>query len=71
MGFPMETAAHLKQYAGFVVLNPRTGETWLAMQAQQRGLVDSLMTSEEYLRSRMADCDVLLVQVKSLHTKKN
>jgi len=39
-----------------------TGETWLALQAKQHGLVDELMTSDEYLRGRMDRFDVLLVQ---------
>eukprot|EP00976_Prorocentrum_cordatum_P089716 1187825-Prorocentrum_minimum.AAC.1 len=40
------------------------GETWLALQAKQRGMVDVLMTSDEYLRGRMDRYDVLLVLVR-------
>lgn len=39
-----------------------TGESWLAVQAGE--LVDQIATSDEYLESRMQECDVILVEVK-------
>ena len=45
-----------------------TGEAWLALAALEKGLVDELMTSEEYVRMAMGQGDV--IEVKP-HTKKN
>ena len=39
-----------------------TGEAWLALQAVEKGLVDDLMTSDEYIRSLMHECDVIEVK---------
>jgi len=33
----------------------------LALQAKPKGMVDVLMTSDEYIRSRMTEADVILV----------
>jgi serine protease SohB len=38
-----------------------TGEAWLALEAVQKGLVDELMTSEEYIRSKMPTATVVEV----------
>ncbi|KAK3246179.1 hypothetical protein CYMTET_44275 [Cymbomonas tetramitiformis] len=38
-----------------------TGETWLGLQAIQRGLVDDLMTSDEYIRSKSTTHDIIVV----------
>jgi ClpP class serine protease len=42
-----------------------TGEAWLACQAVEKGLVDELMTSDEYLRSKMDRYDVIEVKPKT------
>eukprot|EP00038_Savillea_parva_P021421 m.34690 g.34690 ORF g.34690 m.34690 type:complete len:517 (+) comp5177_c0_seq1:202-1752(+) len=39
-----------------------TGEAWLALQALQKGLVDELMTSDEYVQSKMMDSIVIEVR---------
>ena len=39
-----------------------TGETWLGTQAQQRGLVDDIRTSDEYLLKACEDADVFEVE---------
>ena len=39
-----------------------TGEAWLACQSLSRGLVDELMTSNEYLQGKMKDRDVIRVR---------
>eukprot|EP00238_Polyblepharides_amylifera_P010951 CAMPEP_0196590792 /NCGR_PEP_ID=MMETSP1081-20130531/67570_1 /TAXON_ID=36882 /ORGANISM="Pyramimonas amylifera, Strain CCMP720" /LENGTH=509 /DNA_ID=CAMNT_0041913991 /DNA_START=163 /DNA_END=1692 /DNA_ORIENTATION=+ len=44
-----------------------TGEVWLALHAKEKGLVDELMTSDEYLRSKMSSCDVILVTPHKKH----
>lgn len=38
-----------------------TGETWLGLQAIQKGLVDDLMTSDEYIRSKSTTHDIIVV----------
>lgn len=45
-----------------------TGETWLALHAEPKGLVDVLCTSEQYLRARQGEADVY--QVRLLPPKK-
>jgi ClpP class serine protease len=39
-----------------------TGESWLSLHAEPLGLVDGLITSDSYLRSRQRDADVLLLR---------
>ncbi len=39
-----------------------TGDYWLASQAHERGLVDELMTSDDYLSSKMEDFDVIEIK---------
>jgi ClpP class serine protease len=39
-----------------------TGDYWLATQAKERGLVDEIMTSDEYLSSKMKDFDVIEIK---------
>ncbi|KAL3904123.1 MAG: hypothetical protein SGILL_010190, partial [Bacillariaceae sp.] len=36
-----------------------TGEHWLAVQAKEKGLVDEIMTSDEYLESISSDYDII------------
>ena len=38
-----------------------TGEYWLALQAKEKGLVDEIMTSDDYLGSKLDDCEVCLL----------
>ena len=49
-----------------------TGEVWLGSRAQELGLVDDVITSDEYLSEQMADADlyeVSFVQKKNLQEK--
>eukprot|EP00040_Diaphanoeca_grandis_P010655 m.54622 g.54622 ORF g.54622 m.54622 type:complete len:501 (+) comp21942_c0_seq3:60-1562(+) len=48
--------------------NVSTGEAWLAIDAQKKGLglVDELATSDEFIRSKMNDFEVIKID---LHTK--
>jgi len=39
-----------------------TGEAWLALHALQKGLVDDLLTSDEYVQSKLADSIVIDVK---------
>ncbi|MBF0278032.1 MAG: protease SohB [SAR324 cluster bacterium] len=39
-----------------------TGDYWLASQAYERGLVDEIMTSDDYLTSKMKDFDVIEIK---------
>lgn len=39
-----------------------TGEAWLALQALQKGLVDELLTSDEYIQSKLQDSIVIEVK---------
>jgi len=41
-----------------------TGEHWLAVQAKEKGLVDSIMTSDEYLESVSEDFDIIEILEK-------
>ena len=36
-----------------------TGEYWLASKAKEKGLVDEIMTSDDYLCSKLDDCEVI------------
>ena len=36
-----------------------TGDYWLATQAKEKGLVDEIMTSDDYLFTKMNDFDVI------------
>lgn len=41
-----------------------TGEHWLAIQAKEKGLVDEIMTSDEYLESLCEDFDIIEILEK-------
>jgi serine protease SohB len=41
-----------------------TGEHWLAVQAKEKGLVDEIMTSDEYLESISNDYDIIEILEK-------
>eukprot|EP00658_Telonema_sp_P-2_P081055 TRINITY_DN8209_c0_g1_i1.p1 TRINITY_DN8209_c0_g1~~TRINITY_DN8209_c0_g1_i1.p1 ORF type:complete len:383 (-),score=89.33 TRINITY_DN8209_c0_g1_i1:52-1200(-) len=57
-------SAHVDSNRGVDIDQVATGEAWLGLQCQDKGLVDHLMTSEEYLRSKMEHTDVILVEPK-------
>lgn len=46
-----------------------TGEYWLAVQAKEKGLVDCIMTSDEYLESVCEDYDI--IEILEKHRKKS
>ncbi|KAG7357452.1 protease sohB family protein [Nitzschia inconspicua] len=41
-----------------------TGEHWLAVQAKELGLVDEIMTSDEYLERISSECDIIEILEK-------
>mmetsp|Transcript_22455 Transcript_22455/g.48884 ORF Transcript_22455/g.48884 Transcript_22455/m.48884 type:complete len:586 (-) Transcript_22455:317-2074(-) len=41
-----------------------TGENWLAVQAKEKGLVDEIMTSDEYLESICSEYDIIEILEK-------
>ncbi len=41
-----------------------TGEHWLAVKAKDKGLVDEIMTSDEYLESISSDYDIIEILEK-------
>lgn len=58
---------HVKRHRGSEripdALQVATGEVWYGSDAVEKGLVDDLLTSEEYIQRRIADgCEVLHVQ---------
>lgn len=46
-----------------------TGEGWLAVQAKEKGLVDVIMTSDEYLDSIRDDFDIIEIVEKKERSK--
>ena len=42
-----------------------TGEYWLASQAKEKGLVDEIMTSDDYLCSKLDDCEVIEITTET------
>mmetsp|Transcript_4045 Transcript_4045/g.9647 ORF Transcript_4045/g.9647 Transcript_4045/m.9647 type:complete len:527 (+) Transcript_4045:207-1787(+) len=46
-----------------------TGEHWLAIQAKEKGLVDEIMTSDEYLESLCEDFDIIEI-LEKIHKPK-
>ena len=42
-----------------------TGEYWLASQAKEKGLVDAIMTSDDYLGSKLDDCEVIEITTET------
>ncbi len=41
-----------------------TGEYWLGSQAKEKGLVDEIMTSDDYLGSKLDDCEVIEIKTE-------
>ena len=46
-----------------------TGEHWLAIQAKEKGLVDEIMTSDEYLESLCEDFEIIEI-LEKIHKPK-
>ena len=42
-----------------------TGEYWLASQAKEKGLIDEIMTSDDYLGSKLDDCEVIEITTET------
>ena len=42
-----------------------TGEYWLASQAKEKGLVDEILTSDDYLGSKLDDCEVIEITTET------
>ena len=42
-----------------------TGEYWLASQAKEKGLVDEIMTSDDYLGSKLDECEVIEITTET------
>ena len=42
-----------------------TGEYWLASQAKEKGLVDEIMTSDDYLGIKLDDCEVIEITTET------
>ena len=45
--------------------NIATGEYWLASQAKEKGLVDEIMTSDDYLESKLDECEVIEIKTET------
>ena len=56
--FKMHITAHRPQLAA-TIDDVATGEAWLAVEAKGLGLVDEIMTSDEYIAQRSACVDVI------------
>jgi serine protease SohB len=41
-----------------------TGEYWLATQAKEKGLVDEIMTSDDYLCSKLDECEIIEIKTE-------
>ena len=41
-----------------------TGEYWLASKAKEKGLVDEIMTSDDYLCSKLDDCEIIEIKTE-------
>ena len=42
-----------------------TGEYWLASQAKEKGLIDEIMTSDDYLGSKLDECEVIEITTET------
>lgn len=68
-----------QQFKGFVtehrpevaIDDVATGEYWLAQEAYKRGLVDQLMTSDDYLLAQYQTGEYLLLSVRLVTKKRN
>lgn len=41
-----------------------TGEYWLASEAKEKGLVDEIMTSDDYLCSKLDECEIIEIKTE-------
>ena len=41
-----------------------TGEYWLATEAKEKGLVDEIMTSDDYISSKIDDCEIIEIKTE-------
>jgi len=41
-----------------------TGEYWLATEAKEKGLVDEIMTSDDYINSKIEDCEIIEIKTE-------
>jgi serine protease SohB len=42
-----------------------TGEYWLASDAKEKGLVDEIMTSDDYLCSKLDECEIIEIKTET------
>eukprot|EP00535_Pseudo-nitzschia_heimii_P008853 CAMPEP_0197188482 /NCGR_PEP_ID=MMETSP1423-20130617/17867_1 /TAXON_ID=476441 /ORGANISM="Pseudo-nitzschia heimii, Strain UNC1101" /LENGTH=536 /DNA_ID=CAMNT_0042640321 /DNA_START=61 /DNA_END=1668 /DNA_ORIENTATION=+ len=56
--------AHVRPKLQQSIEDVGTGEHWLAIQAKEKGLVDEIMTSDEYLESLCEDFDIIEILQK-------
>ena len=42
-----------------------TGEYWLAREAKEKGLVDEIMTSDDYIYSKIENCEVIEIKTET------
>ena len=42
-----------------------TGEYWLASEAKEKGLVDEIMTSDDYLCSKLEECEIIEIKTET------
>ncbi|MBF0236762.1 MAG: protease SohB [SAR324 cluster bacterium] len=60
--------SHIKEYRPQVNIEEiATGEYWLASQAKSMGLVDEIMTSDDYLMSKLKDYEVIRIETLENH----
>jgi len=57
-----------KNRPGLDIPRVATGEHWFGMRALELGLVDELLTSDDYIRSRCEEADVFLVAAEQKET---
>ena len=46
-----------------------TGEFWLASEAKELGLVDEIMTSDDYLSNKLQDCEVIEIHTEETRNR--
>ena len=42
-----------------------TGEFWLATEAKEKGLVDEIMTSDDYIYSKLENCEIIEIKTET------
>ena len=56
--------SHVSQYRELDLDDVATGETWPALLAHEKGLVDKIYTSDEYINDHMDTHAILIVSTK-------